>query len=73
METHYRSVLKAVSYRLTGTVITIFTAWVVTGYPSSALKIGLLDVLIKVFVFYCHERVWNRVPIGKLKSPEYEI
>jgi len=73
METHYRSVLKAFSYRLTGTLVTILSAWLITGYSSAALKIGLLDILVKTFVFYCHERFWNRVPIGKMKSPEYQI
>ncbi len=73
MESHYRSLAKAVTWRTGGTVVTIMIAWLVTGKPTLSLSIGLLDSVIKVGAFYVHERIWNRSNFGKPKLPEYEI
>ncbi|NIO42594.1 MAG: DUF2061 domain-containing protein, partial [Burkholderiales bacterium] len=34
MDSHCRSILKAVTYRTCGTFVTILTAWVLTGKPT---------------------------------------
>lgn len=73
MESHYRSVVKAVTWRAGGTVVTCLVAWIVTGRPTLSLSIGLLDSAIKIGAFYVHERLWNRVHFGKLEPPEYQI
>ena len=73
METHLRSILKAVSWRLGGTAVTTLTAWWLVGEVDLAVKIGLIDTLFKIVVFYFHERLWHRINFGKAKSPEYQI
>ena len=73
METHLRSILKAVTYRATGSVVTFLIAWVVGGEMTLAIKMGLLDPVVKIGVFYIHERMWHRVGFGKIRLPEYEI
>lgn len=73
METHYRSIAKAITWRAGGTIVTCFVAWLLTGSLDVAAKIGILDTLIKIGVFYAHERFWNRVSFGKMKQPDYEI
>ena len=73
METHIRSILKAISWRAGGTIITCVVAWWVTGNFDLAARIGILDTVIKVGVFYAHERLWNRLNFGKQKPPEYHI
>lgn len=73
METHYRSIIKAISWRTGGTIVTCFVAWVLTGNLDLAAKIGALDTLIKIGAFYLHERLWNRLNFGKQKQPEYQI
>lgn len=73
METHIRSILKAISWRAGGTIITCVVAWWVTGNFDLAARIGILDTVIKVGVFYAHERLWNRLNFGKQKPPEYDI
>ena len=73
METHTRSILKAISWRFIATLITFFTAWFLTGTVDVAMKIGLLDTVIKMGVYYTHERGWNSLNFGKIKSPEYQI
>ncbi|UCG59622.1 MAG: DUF2061 domain-containing protein [Phycisphaerales bacterium] len=73
MESHYRSIMKAVTWRAGGTVVTFVVAWLLCRDFSVAAGIGVLDSAIKIGAFYAHERVWNRVKFGKLEAPEYQI
>jgi len=73
METHTRSILKAISWRFIATLITFSTAWLLTGTVDVAIKIGLLDTVIKMGAYYMHERGWNRLDFGKLEQPDYQI
>ena len=73
METHARSILKAASWRFIATLITFSTAWLLTGTVDVAIKIGLLDTVIKMGAYYMHERGWNRLDFGKLEQPDYQI
>ena len=67
-EKHYRSLVKAVSWRLTGTVDTIIISFLVTGQVKWALSIGFVELFTKVFLYYVHERVWNGLAFGKVES-----
>jgi len=73
METHYRSVAKAVTWRAGGTVVTFAVVWILTRKLSLAFSIGLLDTMVKIGAFYIHERIWNRLSFGKKEPPEYQI
>ena len=73
MESHVRTIMKALSWRLVATVVTFSVAWFVTGKLTLAAEIGVADTLIKLGGYYFHERLWIRVKFGKLKKPEYEI
>jgi uncharacterized membrane protein len=66
MESHWRSVAKAVSWRIVATFVTATVAWCVTGEVSFALVIGLVDTTVKIGFYYLHERVWNRLSVGRL-------
>jgi uncharacterized membrane protein len=73
MESHYRSIIKAVTWRAGGTVVTFAVAWAVTGDLTLSAGIGILDSTVKIAAFYFHERLWNRLNFGRLKPPEYQI
>ncbi len=60
-----RSVAKAISWRVTGTLDTIFLAWLFTDDISIALAIGLTEVLTKFVLYYFHERAWLRISWGR--------
>ena len=57
-ETHLRSLIKGISWRIVGTMDTIILAALWTGDYSKALKIGFTEVITKVILFYFHERIW---------------
>jgi uncharacterized membrane protein len=73
MESHVRTVTKALSWRLVATLVTFTVAWYATGKLTLAMEIGVADTLIKLGAYYFHERLWIRVKFGKLQRPEYEI
>jgi uncharacterized membrane protein len=64
-EQHYRSVIKGITWRMIGTLDTIFLSWLFTGDISSALKIGGIEVFTKIMLFYFHERVWLKMKYGR--------
>ena len=73
-EHHHRSLLKAVSWRTTGTIDTMIVSYVVTGQVKLAVSIGFIEVFTKIFLYYLHERFWNRLSFGRVKVREdYQI
>ena len=74
METTRRSIAKAISYRIIGTLTTATVVFAVFDRLELAAAVGLLDTLFKVFVYIGHERLWNRIDYGReQKQPEYII
>jgi len=73
VESHFRTITKALSWRFVATLVTFTVAWLVTGKLTFAVEIGVADTLIKLGAYYFHERLWIRVKFGKLRRPEYEI
>lgn len=68
-ESHYRSLLKGISWRIIATIDTIAVVLLVTclfGQCSieNAIKIGFAEFLIKYLVYYIHERVWQELKVG---------
>ncbi len=59
-----RSLARALSWRVTGSLDTIMISWFFTRNVSTAMAIGLTEVLTKTLLYYFHERICNRVPIG---------
>ena len=72
-ESHTRSIAKAVSYRIISSVLITVFAWLFTRRVGTALAIGLGDAVIKIGLFYVHERLWTRIPFGRARPPDYEI
>ena len=73
MESNYRSLFKAVSYRVLGSAATALIVFVLSGKPLLSLGTGALDMVSKIGLYYLHERVWERIAFGRPKPPEYEI
>jgi uncharacterized membrane protein len=75
-ERHYRSVAKAISWRVTGTLDTIVISYLITGGQTKvAISIGCVELFTKVALYYAHERVWNRLSFGRGHAPadDYHI
>ena len=75
VEKHYRSILKAISWRVTGTLDTMVVSYIITGSFAMAAAIGFFEVFTKMALYYLHERVWSRLRIGLVvkQPPDYSI
>ncbi len=72
-EKAYRSVVKTISWRTIGTLDTIVISYFITGDLVMAASIGSIEVVTKMILYYFHERAWNKIPLGKVKAPDYQI
>ena len=69
IESHKRTFVKSVIWRLIATGTTILTAYAISKDISSATKIGAIDQGVKFFLYYAYERVFPKgraaVDLGK--------
>ena len=63
-ESKKRHLLKTISWRAIGTLDTILLSWVISGNPITGLKIGFLEVITKMVLYYLHERAWYKINFG---------
>lgn len=64
-DTIWRSVVKAYSYRVCGSLTTFVISFIVTGSVVISATIGFTEMLLKPFIYWLHERVWNKIRWGK--------
>lgn len=64
-ETHFRSVLKTISWRILGTLDTFAISWFLTGQVSIAGSIAGLEIVTKIAWYYFHERLWAATSWGR--------
>jgi uncharacterized membrane protein len=64
-EAHTRSLIKAISWRITGSIDTFVISLIVTGKIGLAGTIASVEVVTKIALYYFHERVWAIIPWGR--------
>lgn len=65
-ETHKRSIIKGITWRVIASGTTMTVVYIVTGNIALVAGVGMVDVSAKVFFYYAHERIWGRVHWGLL-------
>jgi uncharacterized membrane protein len=75
---HYRSLIKAVSWRMTGSVDTAIITWLITSKWKFALMVSGVELFTKIGLYYLHERIWDNLKFGRVKEakkdrPNFEI
>jgi uncharacterized membrane protein len=63
-----KSALKAISWRIVGTVDTMIISYLITGKVTVALSIGSIEVFTKTILYYFHERLWAHIHRIKLRG-----
>lgn len=72
-ESHVRSILKAVTWRLIATGTTFILSYTVfsnTGCENVLEKASIvagLELFLKLALYYGHERIWQSVPRGSVR------
>lgn len=65
-ESHLRSIVKGVTWRFIASATTMTVVYLVTGDVALTASVGVIDVSLKLFFYYCHERAWGKVKWGRL-------
>jgi uncharacterized membrane protein len=60
-----RSIVKTVSWRLTGSGATFLVSYMITGNFNMAGTIALIQLTTNTILYYIHERIWNKMNWGK--------
>ena len=62
--TRKRALAKTLTWRVTATFDTFLISLFITGSIAWASSIASIEVLTKMFLYYGHERLWDRVGWG---------
>ena len=68
-DARHRSVFKALSWRICATITTMIIFFALTGKLVLALGAGGIEVVVKLILYYLHERVWGHLGIGRKEHP----
>jgi uncharacterized membrane protein len=63
--TKSRSFVKSMTYRIFGTITSWAVVYAITHKGSLATLIAFLETVVKIAVYYWHERVWNKIQWGR--------
>ena len=66
-----RHFAKAITWRIIASFTTFIIGWVITGDLEFGMAIGAADVLIKITLYYFHERLWYHSNFGVLKDGKH--
>ncbi|MCF8262638.1 MAG: adenylyl-sulfate kinase [Melioribacteraceae bacterium] len=64
-ETHARSVVKTISWRILATVTTITLVYIFIGDTTIAISVGGIEVFLKMLIYFLHERAWDKIKFGR--------
>jgi adenylylsulfate kinase len=67
-DSHVRSIAKAVTWRVLGTLTTSALVFVFTRRLALSLTVGVLEFASKIGLFWLHERLWDRFHVGRVKT-----
>ena len=68
MESQARSIAKALTYRVLGSISTAGIVAVLTGSWKLSAGAGAADMVVKAVMYFAHERIWNYIPYGRNES-----
>jgi adenylylsulfate kinase len=64
-ESHARSLVKAVTWRILGTTETFLISLIITGRIGTAGGIAAVQVVASTALYWLHERFWNNIRWGR--------
>ena len=64
-ESSRRSLVKTITWRLSGSAATFTIAWLISGDLSVAGPIAVIQLILNTLLYYVHERIWNTIDWGR--------
>ncbi|MDP8262173.1 MAG: DUF2061 domain-containing protein [Candidatus Ancaeobacter aquaticus] len=73
MDLPKRSLVKSLTWRIIAFATTVIAVYIYSGDIKESLIVGIGANSVKIFLYYMHERIWNKLDFGRTKEPEYQI
>jgi len=61
-----KSLIKAISWRMVGSIDTMVVSYFITHKLVMAISIGGVEVFTKIGLYYLHERAWAQLRWGRM-------
>ncbi len=62
-----RTFVKALVFRIISAISTFILVYALTGNANLGVKFTLIDSIIKITLYFSHERLWMKTRWGKIK------
>lgn len=70
--TQRETLYKSISWRLIATAMTfIISGTILDSFGEVALYIAIIELFTKFVFYYLHERIWLKLPLGKIRAYVY--
>jgi uncharacterized membrane protein len=63
-DSNKRHIFKTFSWRAIGTLDTVIMGWIIIGNPLIGLKIGGIESVTKMLLYFGHEKLWYKINFG---------
>ena len=64
-ETRRRSLVKTVTWRITGSTAVFLISYAISGNLNIAGTIAVVQLTANTILYYIHERIWTRINWGR--------
>jgi uncharacterized membrane protein len=64
MDSPTRSIVKTVSWRITGSTATFAISYLVLGDLAVSGTIAIVQLTFNTVLYFIHERIWNKIKWG---------
>jgi adenylylsulfate kinase len=72
-DTNQRSIVKGISWRVVATTTTITIVYVFFDRLDLAIAAGMIETVLKVGLYWAHERIWFKIRWGKKKIEPFNL
>ncbi len=67
--TKQKTLVKSVSWRIIATIMTfIISGTVLENFGEAAFYIAIIELFTKFVLYYFHERMWLKLPLGRIRN-----
>jgi len=72
-ETNRRSIVKGITWRVVATTTTVIIVYFFFGRLDLAIMTGVIESVVKIALFWGHERIWHQIKWGNKRIEPFNI
>ena len=65
-ESRGRSIFKAITFRVVVVCFDLVVVFIFTKAWDKTIALTIVSNLVRLLLYYSHERIWNRIHVGKV-------